>query len=99
VTNKQFETGPLVDELAELSANARSVWKGLAQMAGQGKLGALAKELGNLVEHIEKAGYVPPGKGPEVARFEKSAAATSDREHAAYYKERAKRARSQTGEK
>jgi hypothetical protein len=43
--------------------------------------------------------YTPPERKADAARFEKAAASTSDRELAAYYRERAKRAHSQTGEK
>ena len=59
-----YETGPLIDELAELSANAKSVWKGIAQIGYKGKLGALAKELGNLAEQMEKV-YTPPERKAE----------------------------------
>jgi hypothetical protein len=94
-----FETGPLTDELAERSANAQSVWKGVAEMAANGKLGALAKELSDLAEKVEKSGFTPPNRRADADRFEKAAANTTDRELASYYRDRARKARSQLGER
>jgi hypothetical protein len=93
----QVDTGPLVDEFITDTAVRKSAAKALAHWITAGRLGALAKELGNLAAEMERV-YTPPERRAEAERFEKLAKSVQDRELARTYREKAKAARSQMGE-
>ena len=73
--------------------------EGLAHIAAEGRLGELAEGIGEVASAVEKSGYIPPKRQQEAAKDTELAKSTSNRELAQYYRDRAKRAASQTGEK
>jgi hypothetical protein len=89
---------PAVMELVKAINEEQSGSRGVARLISEGKLAAVAKGLAEMAEAVAKSGYAPADKRAEVQRFEKAAARTTDRELARYYKDRARKARSQTGE-
>jgi hypothetical protein len=93
-----FDTGPLLDELAAVSAEQRSTYKAIGLMAAKGKLGALAKELAELADDIAKSAYVPPAAKADHHRYQELAKSVTDRELARFYRDKAAAARSQMGE-
>ncbi len=92
-----INTGPLVDEFIADTAERKSAASAIAHWLTNGRLGSLAKELGNLAEEVERL-YVPPARRAEAEHYEELAKSVQDKDLAKYYRDRAKRARRQTGE-
>jgi hypothetical protein len=99
-TNDEFTytTGPLVDEFASDVAERKSAHKAIGQWAAEGRLGDLAKELGELADIVAKSGYVPARRRADAEKYQELAKSVTDRELARYYRDKAKQAATQMGE-
>jgi hypothetical protein len=89
---------PAVMELVKAVNEEQSGSRAIARLVAEGRLGIVARALTEMAEAVSKSGYAPQDRRAEVQRLEMQAASTSDRELARYYKDRARKARSQTGE-
>jgi uncharacterized coiled-coil DUF342 family protein len=90
--------GQAITEFAEASANARSLWKGLEHMGARGLLRQVAREISELAERCEKAGYVPPEHREKYEYHDRLAKSVQDREVAAWHREKAREIAKQIGE-
>ena len=95
----KVELPPVVEDFISAVNRLKSGSQGLAHMAAEGRLGELAEGIGEVAKAVEISGYVPPKRLQEAARDTELAKSVSDRSLALYYRERAKRAAPQTGEK
>src|SRR5258708_17694309 len=89
---------PAIEELANASAKAGSLHRGLEHMAGLGWLGQLAKELADLADQVAKSGYVPPAQREKHDYHQRLAKSVGDRELARYHRDKAREIRAQLGE-
>lgn len=97
MTTVKFENKTL-DEFEKACAQGHGLYRGLEIMAGQGKLGLLAKAISDLAEVAIKAGYVPAELKEQHEYHDRLAKSVQDKEVAAYHREKAQRLRNQMGE-
>jgi hypothetical protein len=92
-------TTPALDKLSEDCAKSGgSFYRALSKAIQRGDMEAIVKDMAVIAKAVEKAGYVSPEKREQYDYHDRLAKSVSDREVAAYHRERANQIAKQIGE-